>query len=465
METENNRDSECVICASPFNRSTRMKLACLYCGYEACRACNETYILGETIPKCMNTDCGREWTRKYLNASFTKSFLNHTYKKHRENVLFDRERSLMPETQIFIQYINEIQQYEKEYAETNRQLEAIYARRASLTANISRRHRLLEGRGVSGGEVLHYVRKCSDDACRGFLSTQWKCGVCEKWTCNRCHEIKGVERDGEHECDPDKVATAELIMRDTKNCPNCHISIHKIDGCDQMWCTQCHTAFSWRTGRVVENGIHNPHYYEWLRQNGGEGGGIGGGNVGRGQDCIHDEFINLFLRSNCVSEVNRRSMTLLSNEHPIQLVSFYTIVRHTTHIRDVDREKYMDIVNANELNNRNLRIDYMLNRIDEDQYKKSIQQLEKKTEKAREYMNVLEILVNTITDVMARFCEQLFRHSDGFANVTAAGDDVFMILDEIPRIIAYVNECLEDISKNYSSVHHCVDQRLRMDKR
>jgi len=40
-----------------------------------------------------------------------------------------------------------------------------------------------------------------------------------------------------------------------------------VRNCDQMWCTQCHTAFNWRTGRI-ESVVHNPHYFEWLRRNG-----------------------------------------------------------------------------------------------------------------------------------------------------------------------------------------------------
>ena len=33
-----------------------------------------------------------------------------------------------------------------------------------------------------------------------------------------------------------------------------------------MWCTQCHTAFSWKSGQI-QTRVHNPHYYEWLREN------------------------------------------------------------------------------------------------------------------------------------------------------------------------------------------------------
>lgn len=451
-------NNECVICASPFNKSNRVKLACLYCGYEACRACNETYILSETIPKCMNVACGREWTRKYLNTSFTKTFLAGAYKKHREDVLFDRERSLMPETQIYVQYINEIAALEAEHKRTEAELAEIYARRSAISSNIWRIQQILNGRSsVANGETLRFVRKCPDGECRGFLSTQWKCGVCEKWTCNRCHEIKGDERDVEHVCDPDKVATAELLMRDTKNCPSCHTSIHKIDGCDQMWCTQCHTAFSWRTGRIVENGIHNPHYYEWLRRNGG--GGVAAA-VGAGGMCGRDNYVDLFLRANNMGDINRRAYRLLSDENPMHSISFYAIVRNITHMREVDMARYQDIVNGNALNNRHLRVDYMMNKIGEEQFKRAIQQLEKKTEKAREYANVLEILVNTTNDVLARFCELAYRKTNAFRYMDALEDTDISILDEIPLIVKYVNECLEEISKTYSSVRYMVSHRL-----
>jgi hypothetical protein len=33
-----------------------------------------------------------------------------------------------------------------------------------------------------------------------------------------------------------------------------------------MWCTQCHTSFSWRDGSRITTTIHNPHAVAWRRQ-------------------------------------------------------------------------------------------------------------------------------------------------------------------------------------------------------
>jgi hypothetical protein len=43
-----------------------------------------------------------------------------------------------------------------------------------------------------------------------------------------------------------------------------------VRNCSQMWCISCQTPWDWTTGKIVTNGIiHNPHYYEWMKRNGG----------------------------------------------------------------------------------------------------------------------------------------------------------------------------------------------------
>jgi hypothetical protein len=76
-----------------------------------------------------------------------------------------------------------------------------------------------------------FVRACPANGCSGFLSTAWKCGLCEIWACPDCHEVKGLDRDAPHTCDPANIATAQLLAKDSRNCPKCASMIFKINGC------------------------------------------------------------------------------------------------------------------------------------------------------------------------------------------------------------------------------------------
>jgi hypothetical protein len=115
---------------------------------------------------------------------------------------------------------------------------------------------------------------CPLPNCEGLVSKNI-CSECGSKLCGKCNEkINDSEEETEkesHVCDPDTIKTLYLIKKDTKSCPKCSVLIHKIEGCDQMFCTKCNTAFSWRTGKIDNGVVHNPHYFEWMRErNGGE---------------------------------------------------------------------------------------------------------------------------------------------------------------------------------------------------
>lgn len=111
-------------------------------------------------------------------------------------------------------------------------------------------------------EKHEFLMNCQAKECKGYLSTKYKCGLCEKYTCSQCLLVK---EEG-HECKEDDLSTVRMIRKETKPCPKCSTRISKIDGCDQMWCVECKTAFSWKSGNIVNGAIHNPHYYEFLRK-------------------------------------------------------------------------------------------------------------------------------------------------------------------------------------------------------
>ena len=432
---------ECEICIEKYNKSSRLKVGCPYCEYKACRKCCETWLLNETVPRCLNAECGKELSRQHVATIFTRTFMNGEYKKHRETVLFDQERALLPATQPIVENIISREKIDTEIRRIeDEELRAIYVRIAALRSDRSR----LERRTTAVSERSTFIKACPDSECRGFLSSQWKCGLCEKWACSDCHEIKGMSRDCEHTCNPDNVATASLLAMDTKSCPSCGVGIHKIEGCDQMFCTMCHTGFSWRTGRIETN-IHNPHYFEWLRRTGGE--------VPRNPNeirCGH-EITNTFTRI-LVSSMRT------SGIHVDIINKLTRICEAIIHFRYVELVRFpADRV----LNNQDLRIDYLRNKISEDNFKIQIQRLDKKHQKNREIHNVFTILYNTVTDILYRFDNEV-RSGTFYMRSADEKQLTIDILKEVDCIREYVNECLLDISKTYGSRRMTINESVRV---
>lgn len=440
--TEKKVFEECVICTEKFNKTSRTKVCCIYCDFASCRDCCQKYILEQPFPKCMNTGCGKEWTRAFLRKVFTTKFINTTYKEARERILYEHEVSLLPATQYLVereirkeQIIKDIEKLHEKQNEIRRQMNNLHYRYHRIaTGNDEYENERDTATGVEetrGNEHTLYVRKCSDPECRGFLSTQWKCGVCTKWTCNKCHENIGTDKNVEHTCDPVNVATAELIAKDTKPCPKCRTNIFKIDGCDQMWCTQCNTAFSWRTGKIVLDEVHNPHYFEWLRKTGGNLQNV---QQGCGQYANMARFYDTL----------SNNRTLISPENRNAL---FEINRNLTHLRRVEIPRF----NYDKtLPNQNLRIEYMRKLIPEERFKTLIQQNDKKHQKNRDISNILNMVHDTVNDILLRLNNE--------PDIT--NDTVHAYFGEIEQIVLYANECLKEVSSTYGSVCYYFNKKL-----
>ena len=89
----------CNICCDKFNKSINTKIICPIstCKLEACKKCIRTYILNTAHdPHCMN--CKMPYDDDFLFDNLNKTFITGTYKTHRKENLFQREKSRMPET-------------------------------------------------------------------------------------------------------------------------------------------------------------------------------------------------------------------------------------------------------------------------------------------------------------------------------------------------------------------------------
>ena len=264
--------AECEVCCENFNKSTRARVQCGHCNLEVCKKCVRYYLLSTSSgAHCMG--CKNAWERDFTQKSLNKSFYNGDYKNRRKELLFEGEKARFPETMPAVENYKNIQTWQKEEQEMQIAIDQMREQLWEMERNKRKINNNI--RRAKTGEVLEekkqaaqFIRKCPADGCEGFLSSAWKCGVCNIWACPHCFGVKGYDKNAEHTCDPNDVASAELIKKDTKPCPSCGTRIFKISGCDQMWCTACHIAFSWRTGMRVNGVIHNPHFYAFQREGG-----------------------------------------------------------------------------------------------------------------------------------------------------------------------------------------------------
>lgn len=337
-----------------------------------------------------------------LTEMFGKTFVAKEYKQKRERDLFETEKALLPETQTYAIREKELKEINEEIAKLQLRLRVLKIRKRELMNE--------EEGSSSSTKTSRLTIKCPVNECRGFVDhSTMKCEVCKGKICKECHEVLPSSSLGRqtHECDPNTVETVKLLKSDTKNCPKCSVSIHKIEGCDQMYCTQCHTAFSWRTGEIViGERIHNPHYYEYLRQT------TTTGNIQREIGDLPCGGLPDIRTVHCI--MFPRTNNKILNMH-----------RLLTHIEMVELINYRtDRVT----NNRDLRIKYLNNEISESEFKVSLQRREKGLEKKREILQVLNTCLVAGSDIFQTFVtdhdsekatqalENLFNFTNGAMN-------------------------------------------------
>lgn len=439
----------CLICSEDFNTSNHSCISCPYCSFEACQTCCQKYILDQRSNVCMNVNknsddsnvCRKQWSRKFMVDNFPSSWIKGPWRKMNELVGFEREKALLPAAMPEIAKRKEKQVILTEIKDIDKQIALLNTQRREAQM------KLVATNNSNNNERQSIGRPCPKENCRGFLSSQWKCSVCDMWTCPECHQLKGFTRDAHHTCNPDDVATAKLLNRDTKPCPSCRTPIHKLVGCDQMWCTQCHTGFSWRSG-AIQTRIHNPHFFEWQRQNNGGVAPRRPGDFECGRDLGDSRVIMAISRkiraiSLCLPEddLDKENLTIFQNK-------LETYVRGTIHLQHVQMGRFRtDQI----VNNLDIRIDFLERNIDEKKFKSHILRRDKAFERKQDIFNVLQLQANTVTDIVYR----LENHLQSYVAIELSDAVDYYIqqlkehLIEIDNITNYCNNLLTEHSNTY----------------
>ena len=464
--------SICSICVN--NVCESRNVVCGFCQFSACMSCYETYLLSQDTAHCMNNDCKREWTRHFLSAHFTKTFLNGKLKKHREHILFESEKSLLPATQLVIEDKKRVAIIKEKIARYSAIFEASVVKqktdKACLKSMAERcefdkeyekkvdlktknqiyktntvKHNKLERdwRNIRirledelnakkvGVSVKKFIRACPVAECRGFLDDKWKCGLCNHYTCSACLVVKGPNKEIEHTCNPDDVATATLIASDTKPCPSCQEGIFKIVGCDHMFCTKCHTAFSWKTGEIQTH-TSNPHYWEFIRQRDGA--------VPRDPHDHHE--CDAPIRRNVLESLIRMLDNAKMPDAYVKQIS--KVIETYTHILGINLPRYRT---DHFVNNEALRIKFMLNEITETQFKWKLLQAKKAFDKKKEIFQILTTFTTAMSDILNNFRIKITGRN-------ATEIESMCPLAEISALVAYVNELFKEVAEVYDTENH-----------
>jgi len=418
----------CQVCIEPYTVSSRKKIQCLYCQYESCVQCVKKFILSNRHdPCCMS--CKHPWNREFLDANLSRNFRIKEYKKHRENVLFERESSFFPETVQLMEKNQEQKEHcgekvkdliksrkdlQKQLAEIN---QSILGYRNHMTFLESKSTNTVSDFSTTERKV--YIKKCVSQECKGYINHKGTCAICKTVICMQCHELK---TEG-HTCNKDNVESVNRIKKDSKSCPNCQVSIYKIDGCRQMWCTQCQTAFDWKTGIIIRERIHNPHYYEWEQNNNNAS------NTTR--QCNENELPNL-------SQV--RTLTQQLDLDFLLRRRLFEIHRSIQHLRDYEMVRLQEENRNNELFQRNIeaRVLYLKSESDEQLFKNQLVLRENRLERYMNLYLLYEMVCNT--------CISFF-HECLLMNVELITNDLIKKFDSL---IVYANSQMNIHSKRFN---------------
>ena len=433
MATE--ESTECQFCCRPFTGHKRRPVGC---GNDEC----EEVICLECFRKCITdygprcTFCSKEIPQSHIRKNCPRAFCTgplleknaEIERKHQESLFLktqEEDVALVLARRKWQEDYNFILKQEEEPKERLRVL-------AGLKNELSRHYPTMNGIKTKSGTKTTFVQKCPDEGCRGYVNGSWKCGVCEKYFCSKCH-IHKLERDDDHVCDEDVVKTIEHIKKNSKQCPNpdCSAMIQHAGGCRQMWCPICHTTFDYKTGEIDKGPIHNPEYFRWLRENGQHI--PRNPNDHRPCDQIPDYYaLNRVFRYYIdVSTTDRET-----EERRTDMYMMGNLVRHRNHVEQVLLRRTQ---NDFEEKLKDARVKYLMKEISEEKFMSLIKEVVSYREKNSESGQVYQLYVTAVDETL-RNIEMILRDRRPYK-------DFKKEVEKVDRLREYCDERISDLRK------------------
>ena len=203
-----------------------------------------------------------------------------------------------------------------------------------------------------------------------------------------------------------------------------------LRNCDQMWCTVegCSTAFSWNTGHVVTGRVHNPHYYEWLRRNGGGDAPREIGDI----PCGGIPNAGIFARHLL------RSPTGLKTEETNKLLEVHR------NVLEFEARLGAYPARPGALQNKELNVQYLMNELTEDAWKTKLEHAEAAFNRKKEIGQLLQTFVTGTADILqgivGRMEDPSISQNDRLAFIYEVA------LPQLEALRTYTNETFQTMS-------------------
>ena len=421
MQKERDNTFQCCMCLETFDKQKKY-INCTKCNSHSCTTCFRLYISHcRNDPPCPDTSCDYIFKICDLRDKLPQAFWNGAYKESRKEVLYNFEEVYkfgtmgeVQKTKDIRKIDDKIKQATEQYVMLKRQLH-----KAKIEIdNLSDDRHYLQYASYSNKETRESIKHrvpCHVNSCMGFCIGD-KCQVCEAKTCSKCHK----ELTETHECNQHDVETVQEISKNTRPCPTCNTAISKVDGCDQMLCITCETAFSWRTGKIETGRIHNPHLYQIRNRVGRELGDEVCGGLPSWRDLsLALRYTPTWTTTTSVDSTQRSLMIL----H-----------RLINHIRAIVFPRFENLT-LNFSTNLKHRILFYMNEITKEKYTKELVKTEKNRTKNLEMRDLFQTFVTVAEEIFRKIYNTKQKKH----------------IRELYGLIEYLNENYYKINSKYKS--------------
>jgi hypothetical protein len=426
------------------------RVICPFCKIEICETCFQ-YSLTMELKNSTCIYCHERLSLEFILSNNENDWCKKIFIPFFENLCLETEKNLLPSTVNKYKKYLEIKNIKAKIKDlpSNKNIEFMLKKqikkiktenkeiynielnkkiidRNLIKDNLQKKLSDLENKKIIvKKEETIYISKCTYQNCRGYINKSYFCDLCNNSICKACMKIKA--NNEEHICNKDDISSALFIKESSKPCPKCYVSIFKISGCNQMFCTNCKTVFDWISLKIDTGSVHNQHYFEWLTTL---------------NNTSNEQRLENIACGNIV-DIYPIGLSKIDNN--------YINKRKFTKIFLLNREFHGEIINEIRLKMKNnfekYRIEFLDNQLSEELWKKKIAKDTIESEKIKSIIEILELYITITSDYIRKFAYEQINQKDFFKQYYI--------------FFNHFNKCLENTCIIYGGkIPDCINKKL-----